>query len=252
MTVHTNSVPAKKASVALIRNWPLTLLSGLLLPLLLSLGFWQLQRAEEKSALNATIDTRLASQPRSLANSAAELTGLQTYMPVRLLGFYTDEYYLLDNRTRNGRVGYEVLQVFVSARQRWLVNRGWLEAPPQRDELPEVDWPLAAKVITGFLYPVAPGDSESRPETDTRIQQLDSTFAGSLDLLQPQWSIRLSADSDTALVTDWQLVNSPPQRHRAYAAQWFAMAVALVILWLAAATSAATFVRKVPQLLRKQ
>ncbi|MFC6633921.1 SURF1 family protein [Microbulbifer taiwanensis] len=239
------SAPLKKPSVALIRNWPLTLLSGLLFPLLLSLGAWQLQRGDEKAALNTAIDTRLSAQPQSLAKGAVKPDDLQIYTPVRMLGYYTDEYHLLDNRTRNGRVGYEVLQIFVSAHQRWLVNRGWVEAPPQRDQLPDISWPLAAKVITGFLYPTQKTAEGARFTNARRIQQLDSAFAGSLELAQPQWSIRLSADSDTALVTDWQLINSPPERHRAYATQWFAMAAALVILWLSAATS-------LPQLLRKQ
>ncbi|SEA18914.1 SURF1 family protein [Microbulbifer marinus] len=241
MTVHTPSVQAKNASVALIRNWPLTILSGLLLPLLISLGVWQLQRGAEKAMLTAALDARLAMQPQN----PAELQHLQAYTPVRLLGYYTGEYHLHDNRTRDGRVGYEVLQVFVAANQRWLVNRGWLAAPAQRNQLPEVSWPMAAKVITGFLYPVATVAEEAAPITGTRIQQLDSVFTGSLELERPEWSIRLSADSDTALVTDWQLINSPPQRHRAYAVQWFAMAIALIVLWLCAAT-------RLPQLLRKQ
>ncbi len=240
-----SSAPVREPSVALIRNWPLTVLSGLLFPLLLSLGVWQLNRAEEKAALNAAIDARLSSQPRALTDSAAEPEKLQIYMPVRLLGRYTDEYHLLDNRTRGGRVGYEVLQVFVSAEQRWLVNRGWVEAPPERDRLPEIAWPLAAREITGFLYPVEETGEDPRVATGRRIQQLDSAFAGNLDLARPHWSIRLSADSDTALVTDWQLINSPPERHRAYAAQWFTMAAALVILWLLAATSAAAVVKKI-------
>lgn len=252
MTVQSSSAPAKASSVALIRNWPLTVLSGLLFPLLLSLGVWQLDRAGEKAALNAAIDARLSLQPRSLSNnSAAEPEKLQTYTPVRLLGYYTGEYHLLDNRTRGGRVGYEVLQVFVSAEQRWLVNRGWVEAPPERDRLPEITWPRAAKVVIGFLYPVEETGEEPRVASGRRIQQLDGAFAGSLDLARPRWSIRLSADSDTALVTDWQLINSPPERHRAYAVQWFAMAAALLILWLLAATSAAAIVKSAVAVTKK-
>mgnify|MGYP000217777496 CR=1 FL=1 len=241
----TATEPSEAVSVALITSWPLTLLSGLLLPVLLALGVWQLQRAGEKAALNTAIDARLALQPRPLTGGAVELDDLQTYTPVRLRGHYTDEYHLLDNRTRGGRAGYEVLQVFVSAEQRWLVNRGWIAAPPERGRLPEIVRPPAARAITGFLYPVEETAEAPRSATGTRIQQLDSAFAGSLNLARPRWSIRLSADSDTALVTDWQLINSPPERHRAYAAQWFAMATALVILWLVAATRA-------PQLLRKK
>lgn len=240
----TVQITSAQASVALISNWPLTLLSGLLFPLLLSLGFWQLQRGAEKAAINAVIDARLASQPRTLADNAAELDNLQSYTLIRLSGRYTGEYYLLDNRTRNGRAGYEVLQVFASSGQRWLINRGWVVAPPQRDQLPEITWPPADKVVTGFLYPVTETTTTKRFTNDRRIQQIDSAFAGSLDLAQPRWSVRLSADSDTALVTGWQLINSPPERHRAYAVQWFAMAAALLLLWLFAATRLQRLLRK--------
>ena len=243
-TPQTPSAPAEQLqnrSVALIRNWPLTLLSGPLLLLLLSLGVWQIQRGEEKALINAAIDQRLSAQPRT----PAELENLQHYTPVRMLGHYTDEFLLLDNRTRNGRVGYEVLQVFVCTGQRWLINRGWLPAPLERDALPEVHWPRAAKVITGFLYPVVPADESRAATSGQRIQQLDSAITDTLNLQQSRWTIRLSADSDTALITDWQLINSPPQRHYAYAAQWFAMAAALLLLWLFAATG-------IPQLLHRK
>ena len=237
-------ITSAQASVALITSWPLTLFCGLLFPLLLSLGFWQLQRGEEKAAINTAIDTRLALQPRTLTNNAAELDNLQSYTPIRLSGRYTGEYYLLDNRTRSGRAGYEVLQVFASTGQRWLINRGWVVAPAQRDQLPEITWPPADKTVTGFLYPVTETTAAKRFTHDRRIQQIDSAFTGSLDLAQPRWSVRLSADSDTALVTGWQLINSPPERHRAYAVQWFAMAAALFFLWLLAATRLQCLLRK--------
>ena len=243
MTVNTTSVQTGTASVALIRNWPLTLLSAALLPLLIGLGIWQLQRAEEKAALNAAIDTRLSAQPQK----PATLSALQTYTPVRLLGYYSGEPYYLDNRTRSGKVGYEILQVFISGEQRWLVNRGWVAAGSDRGKLPEVQWPLAAKVINGFLYPVddSQGQGSGTDGSDAaRIQSLNSDLASRLNLAQPRWTIRLSADSDTALVTDWQLLPSPPQRHTAYAVQWFAMAVALVLMWLFAATNFRERLRK--------
>jgi cytochrome oxidase assembly protein ShyY1 len=227
---NTTRQVSPKASVALIHNWPLSLLAALLFPLLLSLGFWQLQRAEEKTRINSEIDTRLSAQPQH----PASLSRLQTYTPVRLQGYYKDEIYYLDNRTRAGRVGYEILQVFVSGRERWLINRGRIAAGAERDQLPQVSWPRAAKVISGFLYPVEP--EATKPREEKRIQQLDSGLSRQLNLARPEWSLRLSADSDTALVTDWQLINSPPERHTAYAVQWFAMAAALLLLWLMAAT----------------
>ncbi|WP_226663916.1 SURF1 family protein [Microbulbifer aggregans] len=225
--------PSRVASVALIRNWPLTILSACLFPVLLALGSWQLQRADQKQQLLVDIDTRLSAQPRKIST----LDALQIYTPVRLTGYYTDEYFYLDNRTRNGRVGYEVLQVFVSGPQRWLVNRGWLAAASQRNELPQVAYPLAAKVITGFLYPAPASAFVADVEPHARIQRLGTSLTRTLNLADYAWIIRLSADSDTALVTDWQFVNSSPARHGGYAFQWFSMAGVLVILWLLAATN---------------
>ena len=236
--------PSRAASVAFIRSWPLSLLCLCLFPLLIGLGNWQLQRAGEKQQILDTVDARLSSQPVKIT----ELTTPQTYTPVRLLGFYTDEYLYLDNRTRNGRVGYEILQVFETGdsergKSRWLINRGWLPAGRDRTQLPEVAYPLAAKVITGFLYPVGestgdvPGGTPSKVVSHARIQALDTHLGRQLSLQFPQWHIRLSADSDTALLTDWQLVSTNPQKHRGYAVQWFSMAAALFVLWLLAATN---------------
>ncbi|WP_288129027.1 SURF1 family protein [Microbulbifer sp.] len=229
---------SRGTSVALIHNWPLSILSLCLMPILLSLGFWQLDRGEEKRQMLADIDTRLAAQPQELNT----LHTPQQYVAVRALGYYTDEYFYLDNRIRNGKVGYEILQVFVSKGQRWLVNRGWIAAGNDRAQLPDVDYPLAAKIITGFIYPNddSTGAAEQQPvasaEPGARVQSLENALTDSLNLRNPQWHIRLSADSDSALVTDWRLVNTQPERHRAYALQWFAMATALLILWLLAAT----------------
>lgn len=227
---------SRAASVALIRSWPITFLSLCFFPLLLGLGSWQLQRAHEKQQLLDHIDARLASQPQNIS----QLTQPQTYTPVRLLGHYTDEYFYLDNRTRNGRAGYEVLQVFKTGQERWLINRGWIAAKARRSALPEIAYPRAAKVITGFLYPVdesASAATQVNDERDLRIQSLDRDLTDTLALAQPAWHIRLSADSDTALVTDWQLVNVNPERHQGYAVQWFSMAATLFILWVLAATN---------------
>lgn len=240
--------PSQAASVAFIRSWPLSILCLCFFPLLLGLGNWQLLRAQEKQQILDEIDTRLSAQPTTIS----ELREAQTYTPLRLHGFYTDEYFYLDNRTRNGRVGYEILQVFEtgsdSARTRWLINRGWLPAGTDRRQLPHVDYPWAAKVITGFLYPSAktspPASLRDSIEPHSRIQQLDGELIDRLNLTQSSWHVRLSADSDTALVTDWQLVNVNPQKNRGYALQWFCMGAALAVLWLLVATNIRAIVRE--------
>ncbi|WP_043319824.1 SURF1 family protein [Microbulbifer sp. ARAS458-1] len=239
---------SRDASVAFIRNWPVTLLSLCFFPLLLSLGNWQLNRAAEKQQIQDQINGRLSTQPINLTGRVPEPGTLSAYTPVRLLGFYSDEYFLLDNRTRNGRVGYEVLQVFETgsgdaAKVRWLINRGWLPASSHRSELPQVSYPLAAKVITGFLYP---GSLEGQGLTNphSRIQSPRQLSPEQLNVAQPAWQVRLSADSDTAFTTDWQLITSSPQKHTGYAVQWFTMAAALFVLWLLTASNLRQILRE--------
>ncbi|MDQ6158685.1 SURF1 family protein, partial [Pseudomonas aeruginosa] len=45
------------------------------------------------------------------------------------------------------------------------------------------------------------------------------------------WEIRLEA-GDASFDTDWPLVSMPPERHTGYAVQWFALATALLALYL--------------------
>ncbi|GAA5524585.1 hypothetical protein Maes01_01142 [Microbulbifer aestuariivivens] len=251
MTVNHTSARSETASVALIHNWPLTLLSAVMMPLLMALGFWQLDRAGQKAQIVATIDGRLAAQPKPPGG----LGELQAYTPISLLGFYTGEVFYLDNRMRDGQVGYEVLQVFVAGGERWLINRGWIAAAKDRNTLPLVSWPLAAQRISGFLYPIG-GVEASQPvpvALDTggniqaqkrlRIQAVGADLAASLGLSRGDWTVRLSSDSDTAFKTQWQFVNSSEARHIGYAVQWFAMATALCILWLFGATRVAEILK---------
>jgi surfeit locus 1 family protein len=44
--------------------------------------------------------------------------------------------------------------------------------------------------------------------------------------------LRLREGSPSALVTQWPVVNIAPEKNIAYAIQWFAMSVALVLFYL--------------------
>ena len=53
--------------------------------------------------------------------------------------------------------------------------------------------------------------------------------------------MRLDADSPAALSIDWPLVNSSAAKHRGYALQWFAMAMALACLYLVRSSNIMTW-----------
>ena len=110
-----------------------TVVVALLLPLLVSLGFWQLGRGAEKTALLATYTERRAAAP--MASSELLTSADPAYRRVHLQGqFDASHSLLLDNRQRAGKVGVELLQPFQDQRSGlWLlVNRGWLPWPDRR------------------------------------------------------------------------------------------------------------------------
>ena len=216
-----------------------------MVPLMTGLGFWQLARADEKAALAADFAAKQARAPSSMAGlnglSLAELA----YLPLALEGTFADgQYFLLDNRMREGQFGNEVVAVFreTQSGRLFLVNRGWVPADPARLSRPRVPEVEGSVSLRGYLY-VAPdkpfllGEQQVEAGWPKQVQALESdVLAAALGVPESQLyphPLRLDADSPGALVTDWQVVNQSPAKHTGYAVQWFSMAGVLALFWLA-------------------
>ncbi|MEZ5570651.1 MAG: SURF1 family protein [Halioglobus sp.] len=241
-------------------EWRLTLVTVLMVPLMIGLGFWQLQRAEEKAALSATFEARREQAPVALSDLRDKPSDVLAYTPVRLRGSFVPEaYFLLDNQVHGGQFGYEVLGVFQLAGDQGsaLVNRGWIAGDPGRKALPlvpKIEGPLD---ITGHVY-VAPG-----PPFLLTEQQLENSWpkiiqAVEMDKLSAAvttpaggnvfpFTIRIDADEPGALLVDWQVVNVSPQKHQAYAVQWFAMAAVLFVFYLLRSSNLLQFLKSSPK-----
>ena len=225
-----------KAQGIPLSKWLIGTLALLFIPVLTGLGVWQLQRAEEKRQLLDQWNS--APEVLNVLPGSGRVEGLKVSLSGR---FKTDVTYLLDNRTRNGRSGYEVIRPFVSENSSVtvLVNLGWIAASHYREELPQIALPTNVQRVTGRLVtpkrviqlsPDQWGGAES-----VRVQQLDMLrLAERHPRLYPA-VIR----SDEALLPElrvgWPVVNISPDRHLGYAVQWFGLAVVLVsgCVWLA-------------------
>jgi cytochrome oxidase assembly protein ShyY1 len=222
-------------------DWRTTLFAVLCVPLFVALGNWQLGRADEKQAIAARFEARSQAGPVPIA----ELRGIGddlAYRRVRLTGsFDNGRPFLLDNRVHEGRYGFEVLSPFILAgsSQVVLVNRGWIAGDPARRSLPEVAAVEGERTIEGSVY-VPPGQAFTLESVATGddgwprvIQVLEvPRMADSLETMLYPYSVRLSEGSAGALTIHWPVVNVSPDKHRGYAVQWFAMAVALSLLFL--------------------
>ncbi len=214
-----------------------------LLPLLMSLGFWQLARATTKEQALAAFDLQRSAPPLPLAavdlSDASPLTGRR----VELRGHYLPaNAFFLDNRVFRGHVGYELLMPFADASGRIaLVNRGWLQAPPTRDKLPPIATPDEALVLQGRLY--FPGTAK-RPALyatagwPSVVQAIDvEALAAQAGVQAFPYLVLLDPGQPGVTEADWPHVNMSPARHRAYAVQWFLLAAGLLVVFAVGGTN---------------
>ncbi len=231
-------------------EWKLALFVLLLLPLCIRLGFWQLAREQEKLQLQQTwlerqteVAVPLASLPRD-----ADLQYRQVWLEGR---FDNEHVFLLDNRIHEGRVGFEVVQPFRTADDIIVfVNRGWLPQGASRQQLPlppllqeQVSLQAAVYVPVGeqlILGDIVPGE-----EWPKLLQTLDPAELAQLSGLAADadvfpYSLRLAEATPGVLQRNWSVISTTPEKHRGYAVQWFAMATALVLLYLYYSTRSST------------
>jgi surfeit locus 1 family protein len=213
----------------LTANRKLTLFTLLALPVLLGLGVWQTQRAVEKRSLEAAYIQQQALPPTPL-NAATAIT-LPDHRRVLAQGQFANEHtWLLDNKQRKGRVGYEVVTPFrLLDGSLVLVNRGWLPSSGERRSLPDVpqiagEQTLFGEWVSASKHPLLDGKSEARDWPRVIMAIEPSTMAQQIGEELAVRYLRLDENSPGALVTDWQPIAVSSAKHAGYAFQWFGMA----------------------------
>lgn len=222
-----------------------TLATLALFPVLLSLGFWQLDRAEQREQLLVRFDERLQWPPLDLNRDRLE-PGESLFRPAEVEGRYLPErQFLLDNQTHQRTVGYHVLTPLrLDGEERAvLVDRGWVPAGDSRDRLPEIPLETEAARIRGHLDqgPATGlrlgGMADGERGWPLRIQYIDyRELEERLGMPLLPVVLRLDPDAGDGFVREWRPAHPDgygPERNRAYAVQWFALAGALVIIYLA-------------------
>ncbi|MHC6223238.1 SURF1 family protein [Pseudomonas sp. X10] len=209
----------------------------LLLPGLIALGCWQLGRAEQKRDLLTVYAERRAEAP--LAGGQLGHLRDPAYRRVQLYGHFDDAHsLLLDNRLRDGQAGVELLQPFHDQGSGlWLlVNRGWLPWPDRRVPV-RFDTPSQLLALSAWVY-VAPGSTfqlQADPAGGNWPHLLTAIDASQLwrQLGREGFAHELRLEPGPASFRlDWPVVAMGPEKHLGYAVQWFALALALVLLYL--------------------
>jgi surfeit locus 1 family protein len=205
---------------------------AVMLPLVIALGFWQLERADEKRWYQTRQLDRMTGFPQAPPHV---IDAESAFLRVAVEGEYRPgRHYLVDNRVHGGRPGYWVISEFAATDGRvWLVNRGWLAGPPSRESLPLVPTPEGEHRLVGVLWP----DTGMPPllaadpwptHWPKRVQRLDiARMAEEPGVVAAE--VRLEPDEPGTFVPAPLDVSFSPAVHQGYALQWFGLGVALAI-----------------------
>jgi surfeit locus 1 family protein len=176
----------------------------------IALGNWQSRRADEK---------------RALAEHLQRIVVAGEFLPERTV--------LLDNKLRGGRAGYEVVAPLRLAEGiHVLVNRGWVAAPPRREQLPQVVTPPGRLRIEGVVLSRLPrtlnlgGPAKGPVRQSVELNE----FAAESGLTLQAFVIQQHSDTGDGLARDWPPPDAGIEKHQAYSFQWYSLAALALVL----------------------
>lgn len=213
----------------------------LVLPVLVSLGFWQLDRAAQKEALQTAYDERSRQSPVSLSVVPVQAADMR-FRRIEATGVYDYAHeFLVDNRVLNRRVGYHVITPLqlTNSNTRVLVNRGWVLGNPDRTILPDTDGPAGTITVHGtavvphdkvFQLAKEPEIKQDWPRVWQRVNM--KRFAGAVTGKLHPVVMLLDPNSEAGgFERDWKRLDTGIAVHQGYAFQWFSLAVALIAIF---------------------
>ncbi len=206
----------------------------------LSLGNWQMRRADEKLALQQDMRTRAAFDPVDAnALRAGEIP--QEFRRVSADGHFLADWPLyLENRPLQGKAGFYLMMPLKlsGSGQTVLVLRGWFPRDARdRARLPAIPVPEATVRIEGRVRHSASrlmqlGEAELlSPGAIVQNADIDA-FARASKLPLHTFIIEQTSDTSDGLVRDWPLPSTGIDTHRGYAFQWYALSAAALIFFL--------------------
>ena len=217
--------------------WP-TVLTIPALIVLVGLGTWQVQRLAWKTELNETRTQRIEAPPIALPPADADPATFEFHR-VRVAGrFLHERETYLAARSLRGNIGYHVLTPFVLADGRTLlVDRGWIPLD-NKDPATRAEGQLAGEVeIEGVLRAAQKGTwitPENRPDKNHWYVVDVPAIARHLGLERtlPYFVEAGPAPNPGGLPIGGQTRVTLPNDHLQYAITWYALAVALAVIYV--------------------
>jgi surfeit locus 1 family protein len=206
-----------------------------LVPVFVSLGNWQMGKAESRIVRQQQLDARVAGPLLEVRDLSPALADVE-YRTVRLRGEYASQgQFLLDNQYFGDQAGYAVITPLALAGGGLiLVNRGWLPFGSDRSQLPTAPLPSRIEAVEGLA--VAP------PRTGFALAGASNAGAvhASIDLAATArqlggavapWMVLLKPGRDDAFAMAWPKPAERVQTNIGYAWQWYGFATASVAIF---------------------
>lgn len=218
-----------------------TLVFLLVLPVLLRLGFWQLDRAEEKRDLIALFKQQNELGPL-IIKDIIKLNEKLNYRSAQVEGKYNSgKQVFIDNKIHQGKTGVHVLTPFNLKNSDYsiLINRGWVPMVIDRSSLPIIETTSQLLTLKGKIKvlgkkPFMVGDqfqsNKGWPALMQWINFEEIENKSGLKLLP--YIFLLDKKEQSGYTRNWNPVVMKPEKSTSYAVQWFSLALALVIIYI--------------------
>jgi surfeit locus 1 family protein len=210
---------------------------------MITLGFWQVHRANEKKQM---LEAHLNSSKQPTQFWTPDLKMPEQYQKIKVEGQFLPFSLFLDNQYYQHQFGYDVITPFLIKTEEFgneqilLVDRGWIKGDIDRNKLPKIPIDHKIKQIEGSVYYpssktwVLGEEGEKKSESIWIIERVDNKFIREIlhKSVYP-FIMRLGKREEGGFVRDWPIVSMPPQRHYAYALQWFSFAFVILVIFVA-------------------
>lgn len=212
--------------------------------LMTNLGFWQLNRAEEKERLLLL----LADDKVTFLSNKRQIKQLEQYANVEMKGhFLQAPQLLLDNQIDEKIRGYHVFTPFqmTGLDTTILVNRGWIaqqgfNAKQLSVETREVT--ISGKLNNPPQVGIQLGEIELNKQAPFQIMTyfekekisdfMHEKICTKLSCVVSDEILWLEENQQQGFKRNWKPIIMSPAKHFGYAVQWFSMTIVLILLFI--------------------
>jgi surfeit locus 1 family protein len=213
--------------------------------LFIKLGFWQLDRADQKKIINMSFVERQNQPPIQLNNENIQIPIKDIiWHRVSMKGsFLNDKNIILDNQIVEEKAGFLIYTPFkiLDSNKIILINRGWYPLSNSRKDIPNIPPIKDMQTIEGEISQMPSSGislgkviTEKLDESSFRLQKMDYEVLSSLiskDLMR--YVVKLKKPIfDKTYILDSGMPVPDSDKNYGYAFQWFAMAFTLFIIFI--------------------